>query len=128
MKTFSSFLSSLVILSILFITTTSAQPVTNNINYQAVARNAIGNVLVSQGINIKIYIEQGTGGPVLYSERHNVSTNQFGLFTLEIGNGFLLSGNYNSINWSIGDKWIKVEMDPTGTNTTYTNMGESRFL
>jgi hypothetical protein len=103
-----------------------AQP-TNKINYQAVARNITGNVLQNQNIGLRISILNGSGGPSLYTETFNLNTNNFGLFTVQLGGGVLVSGNYNTINWSQGNQWLKVEMDPTGGNS-YVNMGESQLL
>src|SRR5258706_2664507 len=102
--------------------------VTNKINYQAVARNGAGNELPTQAISVRLSILDGPGGSVLYSEYHNTTSNLFGLFTLQIGGGILVSGNYNSINWGNGNQYLKTELDPTGTNTSYTVMGESQLL
>ncbi len=101
--------------------------VTNALNYQAVARNSSGTILASQTVGIRISIENGSGGTVLYSERHVPTTNQFGLFTLKIGSGTPLTGTYNSIVWGNGNQWMKVDMDPSG-GTSYTTMGESELL
>jgi hypothetical protein len=101
--------------------------VPNSMNYQAVARNAAGIILANQLVGIRISIEDGSGGSVLYSERHVTTTNQFGLFTLKIGSGTVLSGTYNNIAWSNGNQWMKVDMDPAG-GTSYTTMGESELL
>src|SRR5260221_14451604 len=75
-----------------FFTCVRAQ-VTNRINYQAIARDASGTALVNDSIAIRLSIEDGSGGPVLYSEKHSVVTNQFGLFTLQIGEGTVLTGD-----------------------------------
>ena len=68
--------------------------------YQAVVRNASGNVLQTQNVNLKISLLQGGAtGTVAYSEEHALATNTFGLVNLEIGNGTNQSGLFNSINW-----------------------------
>jgi hypothetical protein len=103
-----------------------AQP-TKMMNYQAVARDISGAILANQNISVRITIENGSGGPSLYVETHSTTTNQFGLFTLKIGGGLPVSGNYVSINWAGGNQWLKVEMDPTG-GSSYTDMGESQLL
>jgi hypothetical protein len=65
----------------------------------------------------------------LYREHHNTTTNQFGLFTVQIGGGTADStGTYNSINWANGNQYLKTELDPTGSNSNYTLMGESQLL
>src|SRR6185503_7443026 len=77
--------------------------VSNKINYQAIARDVTGAALMNQSIAIRLSILDGSGGPVLYSEKHSVTTNQFGLFTLQIGDGTVLSGDFNFIVWSSGN-------------------------
>jgi hypothetical protein len=106
--------------------TAAAQP-TNKINYQAIARDASGTVLPLQNISIRLTIEDGAGGAPLYVETHNLQTNQFGLFAVKIGNGTVVSGIYDFIDWPGGNQWLKVEMDPTGGNS-YADMGESQLL
>jgi hypothetical protein len=123
MKTTASLFLAMVIL---FCTTAIAQ-VTDKINYQAVARDAGGVILPNQNISIRITIEDGSGGTPLYVETHSATTNQFGLFTIAIGNGTPVTGTYSGINWLSGNQWLKIEMDPTGGNS-FVMMGESQLL
>lgn len=98
------------------------------INYQAVARNASGTILSNQNVSIRYSVMSAlTGGTVLYSETHTKITNQFGLFTAAIGGGTPVSGTFAAINWVSGDKYLKVEIDPTG-GTTYIDMGTTQLL
>jgi hypothetical protein len=101
--------------------------VTSLVNYQAVARDVSGNILANQAVGLRLTIEDGAGGPVLYQERQVPTTNQFGLFTVKLGNGTVLSGTWAGIDWSNGNQWLKVDMDPTGGNS-YVTMGESELL
>lgn len=112
--------------SALLLSEAAAQP-TNKINYQAVARSITGNVIPNDTVSIRLSILNGSGGPSLYTETHSAITNQFGLFTLQLGGGSGVSGNYNTIDWNAGDQWLKVEMDPAG-GSAYVNMGESQLL
>jgi hypothetical protein len=97
-------------------------------NYQAVARDASGNVLSGQLISLRITILDGSStGTVVYSETHMANTNQFGLFTLALGKGSVQFGTFNAINWAIGSKYLKVEMDATG-GTNYIAMGTTELL
>ena len=97
-------------------------------NYQALARDASGTLMANRGIAVKISILQGSSpGALVYSERHTLTTNQFGLFTVAIGQGSVLSGTFNTITWSSGNYWLKVEMAPAG-DTTYINMGIAKLL
>jgi len=97
-------------------------------NYQAVARDVSGNVLPAQALGIRISLHMASAtGPVVYSETHSPTTNQFGLFTLAIGTGTLVDGQFDTIAWSKNQYWLQVEMDPTG-GVTYTDMGTNQLL
>lgn len=63
----------------------------------------------------------------MYREIQSVTTNQFALFTLNVGNGTPVSGTYASINWSTITPWMQVEMAASG-GTIYTNMETSQLL
>lgn len=97
-------------------------------NYQAVARDASGNPMNTATVGIQATIHDLTAaGTTLYQERFTATTNQFGLFTISIGGGAVQSGTFNGINWTSGQKWLQIEMDPAG-GTSYVNMGASQFL
>jgi hypothetical protein len=127
-KRTSTFSVALLLLVFSFSFFTSYAQVPQGLNYQAVARNASGNILASQAISIKINIHQGSAlGTTIYSETFSPTTNQFGLFTLPIGQGAVISGTFNTINWSTGNYWMQVLIDPSG-GSTYTDMGTSQLL
>jgi len=97
-------------------------------NYQAVARDASGNLIANHIIGIKIIIHQGSAaGTVIYAETFIPTTNKFGLFTIAVGQGTFLVGTFNSIPWNSGTYWLQVQMDPSG-GTTYSDMGTSQLL
>jgi len=87
-----------------------------SINYQAVARDLSGNALMNQNITLKISILYGSDvGEMLYSELHNVTTNDLGIFTIGIGEpDNVLYGNFNDIEWGVADHFLKLEMDENG--------------
>lgn len=98
------------------------------IQYQAVARSAGGDLLQDKTIRLRINILDGSpGGPVVYQETHLAQTNPFGLFTLQIGGGTVLSGSMAGVNWASGSKFVRVELDPNG-GTNYINMGVNPLL
>ena len=93
-------------------------------NYQAAARDTNGEPLVEQTIAIKASILAGSAnGDSEYSETHSVVTNQFGLFTLTIGDGSVVSGDFESVSWSEGSKFLKIEMDVEGGDDIFYNEG-----
>jgi len=125
MKTITYYI--LAVLSLVSTYNAQAQ-VPQQMNYQAVARDASGNELVNQ--NVKIRLSVLDGGPAaasVFSETHTLTTNTFGLFTTSIGSGTTLSGSFGAINWSTGSKYLKVEIDPTGGNS-FTDLGASELL
>jgi len=96
-------------------------------NYQAVARDASGNILPNKAISIRITITNGSNGPVLYKETHHKATNQLGLFDLNIGNGPPDTATFSSISWATVTAWMQVEMDPNG-GSSFVIMGNSQLL
>ncbi|MFH0865452.1 MAG: tail fiber domain-containing protein [Bacteroidota bacterium] len=124
-KTIITFLSAMLML--VFIGQLSAQ-VPQAFNYQAVARDASGNLLISQAVGLRLSVHQGSSsGTIVYSESHSTTTNQFGLFTISLGQGTVITGTFSAIAWSSGNYWLQVEMDPAG-GSVYTNMGTSQLL
>ena len=99
----------------------------NAIPYQAVARNAAGNIIASQPVSLRVSIHDGTAaGTVVYSETHNPTTTSLGLFNVNIGSGTVITGILAAVNWGNGAKFIQVEMDAAG-GTTYVDMGTTQF-
>jgi hypothetical protein len=97
-------------------------------NYQAVARDASGNVLVSQAVSLRISILQGTlDGTAVYVETHATTTNAHGQLTVTIGGGTPVSGNFNTIGWGSQPHFMKTEMDAAG-GTSYVLMGTTQLL
>lgn len=96
--------------------------------YQAVARDASGNILKNQNVSMRISILQGSAiGTTVYKETHSETTNDFGLINLEIGNGTPVSGTFSSIAWGTNDYFVKIEMDANG-GTSYQHLGTSQLL
>ena len=98
-------------------------------SYQAVVRNGSGEIIAGQSVGFRISIRNSTPtGSILYRETHSVTTNQFGLATLQIGNGNIVSGSFLSINWGDGiEKYLQTEIDVNGGNN-YSQMGTSQLL
>lgn len=98
------------------------------IKYQAIARDAVGNIIADQDVSLQISILEGSAtGAVAYSETHIVHTNLLGLLNIEIGNGVVVSGSFSGIAWGGNIFFVKTEMDPTG-GSAYVFMGTSQLL
>ena len=122
MKKLYTLIASVVITSAVFAQAPS------KMSYQAVVRDA-GDVLVtSQVVGMQLSIVQGSvSGTVVYVETQTPTSNLNGLVSLEIGSGTVVSGTFNSIDWSKGQYFIKTETDPTG-GRTYTITGTSQLM
>ena len=85
--------------------------------YQAVARDAAGDLMTNQPVNIVISILQGSAsGTEVFSETHDSTTNQFGLVTLNVGEGN--PTDFANIAWSNAPYFLKVVMDGNEMGTT----------
>jgi len=117
-------------LSILFvcITLLTFAQAPEELNYQGVARNAAGQPLANQSITLRLIIRNNSAtGTTQYRERHNVTTNDYGLYNVGIGTGTVESGTMAGVTWSTGSKYLQVQIDPNG-GTTYTNLGAEKLL
>jgi hypothetical protein len=95
------------------------------INYQAVAGDLAGGILIEQNVGVRISILQGNiGGSAVYIETHDIITNQSGMINLAIGTGTIVSGDFSSINWGSSSYYIKTEIDADG-GTNYVLMAVS---
>lgn len=95
--------------------------------YQAVVRDAGGAAIVNHAVLFRISIISGTTtGTVEYIETHNTTTNSYGVVTLSIGSGTIVSGVFSNIAWSSAPHFMKVEADPNGGG--YIDMGTSQLL
>ncbi|MEZ5198474.1 MAG: hypothetical protein R2764_19435 [Bacteroidales bacterium] len=78
--------------------------------YQAVVRDATGEIMSNQSVDLRISIRNGSsGGIILYQETFLETTNQFGMVTLNIGTGTPLIGTFADVDWSSGSKFMQVD-------------------
>jgi len=114
--------------TLIFAVIISFAQVPNAFKYQTVIRDASGNILQNQNVSLRFKIHNNTAsGTVLYSETQTLTTNQFGLVSLSIGNGTVVSGDFSTIPWGTNSKFLEVELDPNG-GSSYTSMGTSQLL
>lgn len=96
-------------------------------NYQAIARDANGAVAANQAVSFRLSLRQGSAnGNLVYKETRTANTNQFGLVSFEIGQGTVVVGNFNLINWALSPYYLQIECDLTG-GTNYTDMGTQQL-
>ncbi|WP_320815318.1 tail fiber protein [Flavobacterium sp.] len=98
-------------------------------SYQAVIRDAGGDLVTNTSIGMQISILQNIGGFIpVYVETQTKTTNINGLLSLKIGEGTIVTGSglFADINWQNGPYFIKTETDPAG-GTTYSIEGISEL-
>jgi hypothetical protein len=118
----------IITLSFLFITLLTFAQVPQGISYQAIALNTSGAPVVSGNVGLRLSIlNTSSTGTSVYSETHTKTTNAQGLFNLVIGQGTIVSGTFNTINWGTNSKFLKVEMDAAG-GTNYVLVGTTQLL
>ncbi len=108
-----------IFLTFLTISVSAQAPL--QIPYQGVARDAQGLALQNQLITLRLTVEDAVGAD-LFQEIHQTTTNQFGLFNVQIGSIVPLN-----IDWGSGTRFLHVEMDPTG-GSVFTDLGTTQFL
>jgi hypothetical protein len=100
-------------------------------NYQAIARDGSGNILQNTPLQVMFYVQSlQTGGTLYWKEWHSpVTTNNFGLFNLVVGNGTRQTestvATFNLIDWSITPKYLKTEIYYSGS---WKDLGTSQLM
>ena len=95
----------------LFSSLLTAQNVPLGMKYQAVARDAKGEILVEKEISLQIKLLSTAENKDFYSEIHTVTTNKMGLFSLTIGQGVIESGSFKDVPWSTSEIWMSIGLD-----------------
>ena len=93
------------------------------INYQMVVRNFSNQLVTNSNMAIQVQIRQSSAsGPLVYQERHVVTTNVQGIVNMVIGNGTVQTGTFATISWGNGPYFAVFGIDFSG-GTTYQNYG-----
>ena len=93
--------------------------------YQAVARDSTGMTIANQLIGVQIsIIQDDTNLPPSYTETHQVTSNNYGVFNLNVGAGIPIEGDFNTLDWS-KKSFMQVEVDVTGgANYSLSSLSE----
>ena len=118
-----------IIFTILLTAVTGFGQLPQGISYQAVARDKNGDELANQNLSVRISILTGSAtGQAEWVETHSVQTDQFGLFSLVIGQGSQTggtAGEFSEINWGDAQHFLKVDID---FGNGYLTMSTTQFL
>ena len=105
-----------------------SQDVPQGISYQAIARDSQGQPFENTNMNVTVGILQNN--TLVWEEIHNVTSNQFGLIVLVIGNG-VSTGNgtlndFNEIQWFSGEYSGQFGIEVDGGD--FIDLGTTTFL
>ena len=96
------------------------------INYQATIRNNSGALLINQSVTLRFNVIQGllTNSPI-YIEQHIISTDNIGSVSLVIGQGTSSLGQFNQLNWSLGNFYLGIDIN---SGSGFVTMGTTQLL
>ncbi|MBQ1698337.1 MAG: tail fiber domain-containing protein [Bacteroidales bacterium] len=126
------------------INTASAQTMPNTFSYQAVITTEDGSPVSNHEVTVEVSIKQGndcennSSCPVLWQELHSPTTNEFGSFSIEIGDSKAVNttggelSKYSDINWldtKKGNYYMQVRVDfgEASYLNGMTDLGTTKF-
>jgi uncharacterized protein (TIGR02145 family) len=96
--------------------------------YQSIIRDASGNILPLQELNLKFIIHYNSPeGSIAYSETHVATTNTQGLISINIGEGEPLSGLFAEICWGKKVCFLEEQID-VGNTGSFITVGVTQLL
>ena len=115
--------------NLLLFCTTYGQVVPKGMNYQAIARNKIGEVLSNRKITLRLYLFANENSLRVnhYEESHEVTTDQSGLFNLIVGDGKVILGQYGLVPWNNENIWMEVSIRDQG-QSDFITLGSSKLM
>ena len=119
MNTLYKFKKILLLLLFVSISTMLVAQIPQQLNYQGALRDAKGFPIANRAISLRLSIQDNNAQNALvhYSEVRQVTTNAVGLYTIAMASSpgaTQVSGNFSQINWAVGAKFLKVEIDVDG--------------
>jgi len=101
------------------LTAFSQTPQRNFINYQGLARGTADELLVNTNLDLEITLRFGSNNAVAaYEEGHSLTTDANGVFSLRIGSGNRLFGDYETLPWGSEAAFISVTINGNPVGTT----------
>jgi hypothetical protein len=102
------------------------------INYKALIKDDLGNVVANQEVTLRFSILDAlSGGTILSQNLYNdVMTDANGIVIVNIGSGGLQSlsyGLFNEIDWGSHAHFLRVEIDING-GANFTDIGTTEFM
>ena len=91
--------------------------------YQAVVRDANGNLVENANVGLRLTLTDQSGVLVMYQETLSATTNSYGVLSVLVGSQDTAA--MNRVDWSRG-VWMHVEVDPRG-GTNYIDLGLTKL-
>ncbi len=96
--------------------------------YQLLIKDSEGNILKDDTLAIRLTVLSGSmNGLGIYQEQHSTRTNATGIVNLSIGQGSVVSGDFDEIVWGRELLFLKTELD-TALSGTFSHVSTSQFL
>ena len=110
-----------LIITLLFISVFSNAQ--NGINYKALIKDANGNVVANDLIQVEFNILQGAAQTNVYSETHTPTTDVNGVIIVQIGEG-TTTDVFTDINWRNNEHYLNVQIN---TGSGFVDLGTTQF-
>ncbi|MBP6754862.1 MAG: hypothetical protein KA210_01845 [Bacteroidia bacterium] len=95
-------------------------------NYQAVVSNTNGQLIINKNVLFKFNITQNSPTFLpIFSETHQVATDDLGQANLIIGQGTATIGSFTNINWGSNTCYLSIELN---TGNGFIAMGTTQLL
>jgi len=96
----------------------------NGINYKAIIKDDLGNVVADDLVQVQFKILQGAAQTNIYEESHTPTTDANGLVIVNIGEGTVVSGDFETIDWASDDTFLNVQLN---TGSGLVDLGTTEF-
>ncbi len=97
-------------------------------NYTSFAIDSKGKEVSNQQISLLASILQNDpNGTLVYSESHQVVTDNKGLFSIPVGRGLAETGSFGSVEWGSGPMYLSIAIDADG-GSNYITTGTIELL
>lgn len=112
------------ILTLLFVALASVGFAQQGFNYKALIKDANGNVITNDLVEIQFQILQGAAMTNVYQETHNPTTDANGIITVNIGEG-TTADVFTDIDWGLDNHFLNVQIN---TGAGLIDMGTTQFM
>ncbi|QSE98467.1 Lcl domain-containing protein [Fulvivirga lutea] len=87
----------------------------NSFRYQAAIQTLEGTPMANKTVALRISVlRSDVNRERVYAEFQSLSTDEFGMINLQIGQGNVISGNFSQITWGSDAHFLRIELDENG--------------